>query len=109
MIYLSKPQILVLVLLLTGIYILAPRELLSSSSRPDVEIVLSLYREDPILVSQQIKSLREILAHNGWTSRVVVYSKDESIPSDQIDSLQRKLTADSLITLPNKGREGGTL
>lgn len=106
----TRPQILVLLLLLlSGIYILTPPRGFSPSSSPDVEIVLSSYREDPLLVSEQIKSLRETLAQGGWTSRVIVYSKDESITFDQIEPLRLKLGADSLIPLPNKGREGGTL
>ena len=108
---LSRPQIIVLLLLLAGIYIFTPRGFLSNPSTDaiDIEIVLSFYREDVLLVSEQIKLLREILAQNGWTSRVIVYSKDESISFDQTELLQRKLGADSLRSLPNKGREGGTL
>jgi hypothetical protein len=77
--------------------------------RIDVQIVLSTYRESQELVSEQISSLRRLLAQYGWSTDVVVYSKDENLNLDQMESTRQKLGADVLIKLPNVGREGGTL
>jgi len=74
----------------------------------DVEIVLSSYREDPSLVSEQIQVLQDTLKRHGWSSRTIVYSKDEAVSFDQIEPLRRKLGADEVRLLPNTGREGGT-
>jgi hypothetical protein len=98
---------LVRFLLLAGAFLLS--KFLLWSATPDVEIVLSTYREDPILVAQQINMLRGVLATHGWSSRVIVYSKDESLPLNEIEPLLKVLGADALTLLPNRGREGGTL
>lgn len=73
----------------------------------DIDIVLSYYREDVTDVSEGILNLRETLAQNGFSSRVIVYVKDESIPQNH--TLATSLGADLVIPLPNLGREGGTL
>jgi hypothetical protein len=103
---LTRPT-LVRFLLLAGAFLLS--KFLLWSATPDVEIVLSTYREDPILVAQQINLLRGVLATHGWSSRVTVYSKDESLSLDEIEPLLKVLGADALTLLPNRGREGGTL
>jgi hypothetical protein len=97
-----------LALLLLAAIFLASKHLLWSAA-PDVEVVLSAYREDPTLVSQQITLLRRVLAMHGWSSRVVVYSKDESLVLDQMVPILKVLGADAIVSLPNRGREGGTL
>lgn len=99
---------LIALLVLAGIFILAPAGILRSPPH-DVEIVLSSYREDRHLVSQQIVMLRQLLAKGGWSSRVIVYSKDESLLLSEIEDLQKRVGADAIILLPNRGREGGTL
>jgi hypothetical protein len=105
---LTRPT-LVRFLLLAGVFIVTSKLLLWSATVPDVEIVLSTYREDPTLVAQQINLLRGVLAMHGWSSRVIVYSKDESLSLYQIEPLLKVLGADALVSLPNRGREGGTL
>ena len=98
---------LVKFLLLAGVFLTS--KLLLGNATPDVEIVLSTYREDPTLVAQQINLLRGVLAMYGWSSRVIIYSKDESLSLDQNEALLKVLGADALVSLPNRGREGGTL
>ena len=90
----------------SGIFLTSKRLLWNAA--PDVEVVLSAYREDPTLVSQQITLLRHVLAMHGWSSRVVVYSKHESLLLDRMEPILKVLGADAIVSLPNRGREGGT-
>ncbi|KIM81613.1 hypothetical protein PILCRDRAFT_821385 [Piloderma croceum F 1598] len=99
-------ELALLLLAASGIFLASKRLLWSAA--PDVEVVLSTYREDPTLVSQQITLLRRVLAMHGWSSRVIVYSKDESLLLDQMDPMLKVLGADAIVSLPNRGREGGT-
>jgi hypothetical protein len=99
-------KLALLLLAASGIF-LTSKHLLWNAG-PDVEVVLSAYREDPTLVSQQITLLRRVLDIHGWSSRVVVYSKDESLPLDRMEPILKVLGADTIVSLPNRGREGGT-
>lgn len=108
--FLSTRQTFVLLLLLGGIYYyLVPRLLYSSLAAADVDVILSSYREDISLVSEQISLLRNIFDEKGLSSKVIVYCKDESVSIDRVEPLRREIGADSVILLPNRGREGGTL
>ncbi|EDR15324.1 uncharacterized protein LACBIDRAFT_301450 [Laccaria bicolor S238N-H82] len=72
----------------------------------DIDVVLSYYRENVTTVAQGIQALREQLGSRGFSSKIIVYSKDESLPVN--NSLQTLLGADSIIRLSNRGREGGS-
>jgi hypothetical protein len=73
----------------------------------DIDVVLSYYRENVTIVAQGIQALRRQLGSRGFSSKIIVYSKDESLPVN--NTLQTLLGADSVISLPNRGREGGSL
>jgi len=73
----------------------------------DIDVVLSYYRENVTAVAQGIQALRKQIGSRGFSSKIIVYSKDESLPVN--NALQTLLGADSIISLSNRGREGGSL
>ena len=73
----------------------------------DIDVVLSYYRENVTTVAQGIQALRKQLGSRGFSSKIIVYSKDESLPVN--NTLHSLLGADSTISLSNRGREGGSL
>lgn len=104
----KRAVVLITAALLGGYLIHDPSHLLSSPA-PDVDIVLSSYREDPALVARQIEVLRTNLSQKQLSSRVTLYVKDESLSPNATEALRQQVGADRVHKLPNLGREGGTL
>ena len=100
---------LVLIVVSVGFYAFNRNPtILRTPPAPDIEVVMSSYREDPLAISLQINRLRQLLEAHGWSSRFILYSKDESPGFNQTKTMQ-EVGADELLMLRNRGREGGTL
>ncbi|KAG4412497.1 hypothetical protein IFR04_014353 [Cadophora malorum] len=69
------------------------------------EIVVSMYKEDPVSVRSMLESLRRTTLLATLQPRVIIYTKD---PKQDLYQLKEATGADQVERLDNLGREGGT-
>jgi hypothetical protein len=78
---------------------------LSYHSKFDLDIVMSMYDEDPVSVAAMISELRRLPNIANKTTRVLIYFKGKG-QDVYIEALKHRTGATEMIHLPNIGREG---
>lgn len=71
----------------------------------DLDIVVSMYKEDPVSVGQILDKFRNLEVFKTLNPRVLIYVKNKNA---NITMIKKRTGASSVELLPNKGREGGT-
>lgn len=69
------------------------------------EIVVSMYKEDPVSVKSMLEALKRTTLLATLQPRVIIYTKD---PKQDLYQLKEATGADQVERLDNLGREGGT-
>lgn len=77
----------------------------STPKAASMDIVISYYKEDIDSVEKFLLGLKQIEQLRLLEPNIIVYAKNNA---SDVKALQRRLEADQVKILPNKGREGGT-
>lgn len=77
----------------------------NDAQKRDLDIVVSMYKENAHEVRSTIEHLKSLNTIHRRDANVIIYNKD---PSANLTEIQELTGADSVLPLPNHGREGGT-